>query len=391
MKHTSLRLVSAAAVLPMLLAAGVVSSAADEARRTSNADGSRVSAASQELDAAAAKALAAKAESLSASQSAKAPTSAGVGHPKATGTKATAAAKAKAPAKKPLVYKEYVSLGDSWSADVKLIDAHGLPDARHAPIDCAQSQVNYPKLLAAALKVKIHRDATCGSATTDDFYAPQTAFIGGTNPPQFDRLTKKTDLVTIGIGGNDASVAAAALDCLNVLPVNVPVPLPALDLGLPLVPSALPLGGCKERFTAGGVDQLAVAIKASEPKLIRAIKDVRKRSPKARILMVDYLAAVPPKTCYPFLPMTESDRAYLAKAFRSLNAMVKSAARKGGAEFVDTYTPSLGHDVCAALDKRYVEVVGVSVNDLGIGIPAHPNSAGARAQFRAVLKQVNKR
>src|SRR3546814_16513613 len=97
----------------------------------------------------------------------------------------------------------------------------------------------------------------------------------------------KPDRGTIGIGGNDASVAAAALDCLNVLPVNVPVPLPALDLGLPLVPSALPLGGCKERFTAGGVDQMAVAIKASEPTLVRAIKEVRKRSPKGRNLMVE--------------------------------------------------------------------------------------------------------
>ncbi len=278
---------------------------------------------------------------------------------------------------------------------MKLADLNGLPDTRHVPMDCAQSQSNYPKLLARALKVRAHRDATCGSATTDDFTTPQKLPLGGTNAPQFDRLTKTTDLVTVGIGGNDAGIAAAALDCLSVLPQALPLPpgsIPSLpSLGVPLLPSQLPLGGCKERFTAGGVDVLDQAIKASEPKLVRALRHIHKRSPRARILMVDYLAAVPTTGCYPLLPMTESDRAYLYTTFRKLNAMIRRAATKGGAEFVDTYTPSIGHDVCAPPNKRYVEVVGVSVNGPGVGVPAHPNSAGAAAQFRAVLKQIRSR
>ena len=101
--------------------------------------------------------------------------------------------------------EEYVALGDSWSADVVLADTHGLPDSTYAPIDCAQSRTNYPKLLAKELGVTSFRDATCGSAKTDDFYAPQEDLpLGGTNPAQFDRLTPTTDLVTVGIGGNDA-------------------------------------------------------------------------------------------------------------------------------------------------------------------------------------------
>ena len=44
--------------------------------------------------------------------------------------------------------EEYVALGDSWSADVVLADTNGLPDSTHAPVDCAQSHTNYPKLLA---------------------------------------------------------------------------------------------------------------------------------------------------------------------------------------------------------------------------------------------------
>lgn len=302
-------------------------------------------------------------------------------------------AKAHQPGKKRKV-TEYVALGDSWSADTMLVSLDGIPDTKHAPIDCAQSPVSYPKLLAKELGVKRFRDATCGSATTEHFRNPQTGLpIGGTNPPQFDRLTKRTDLVTIGIGGNDAGVAAAAFDCLSVLPFELPgtTMLPSLpDLPLPLVGSRLPLGGCKTYYTQGGVDRIAEAIKASEKKVVRAVRDVKKLSPKARIILVNYLAAVPEKGCWPLVPITDGDMAYLAKNFQRLNKMLDRVARRTKVELADTYTPTLGHDVCQAPNVRYAEALGVSLNDIAVVIPAHPNAAGARAQFRAVLEQVRK-
>ncbi len=266
-------------------------------------------------------------------------------------------------------YQEYVALGDSWSADVVIADKDGIPDTTYAPAGCAQSHRNYPKLLAAALKVPVFRDATCGSAKTDDFYAPQTGLpTGETNPAQFDRLTPTTDLVTVGIGGNDAGFAGAATDCLSPLP-----------------------GGahCKEKYTAGGTDQLATQIDASEPKLVRALEEIHQRSPNARIMMVDYLAGIPETGCYPIVPMSNSDMAYLYVTFQKLNAMVKRAAAAGGAEFVDTYTPSIGHHACAPPNQRYVEGLGiVSINDAAVAVPAHPNSAGAASQFRSTLAAV---
>jgi len=56
-------------------------------------------------------------------------------------------------------YQEYVALGDSWSADVVVADTDGIPDSTYAPTGCAQSHRNYPKLLAAALKVPTFRVA----------------------------------------------------------------------------------------------------------------------------------------------------------------------------------------------------------------------------------------
>ncbi|MBD8870329.1 SGNH/GDSL hydrolase family protein [Nocardioides donggukensis] len=274
--------------------------------------------------------------------------------------------------------QEYVALGDSWSADVVFLDGNGTPDSTHAPVDCAQSHTNYPKLLAAELGITDFRDATCGSAKTDHFYAPQSLPLGGTNPPQFDRLTPTTDLVTMGIGGNDAGIASAATDCLGGLPVDAPDG-----------PVRSPAGGCKDTYAPeGGEDRLARQIEESEPKLVAAIEEIRRRSPEARILVVDYLAAVPEHACYPRVPITEEDMVYLHATFLRLNEMVRSAAAAGGAELVDTFTPTLGHDVCQGPTVRYAEVYGPSVNGPAVGVPAHPNSAGAAAQFRAVLAQV---
>lgn len=289
-------------------------------------------------------------------------------------------------------YQEYVALGDSWSADVVLLDRNGTPDTTHVPVDCAQSHTNYPKLVAAALKVERLRDATCGSATTDDFARPQEDLpLGGTNAPQFDRLSSRTDLVTVGIGGNDAGIAGAAMDCLSATPVAVPVPSPALPgAPVPLTPDQAPLGGCKEKYTADGTDQLAKAIRATQPKLVRAFKQIHRIAPKSRILAVNYLAAVPEQACYPRVPMTQEDMTYLHSVFLKLNRMVKRAAKQGGAELVDTYTPTLGHDACQGPTVRYVEVFGASVNDVAVGVPAHPNAAGARAQSEAVLARIKR-
>ena len=237
------------------------------------------------------------------------------------------------------------------------------------PDGCAQSHRNYPKLLAAALEVPTFRDATCGSATTDDFYAPQTGLpTGETNPAQFDRLTPTTDLVTVGIGGNDAGFAGAAMDCISPDPRGA---------------------HCKEKYTAGGVDQLEQRINASEPKLVAALQEIHRRSPNARVLMLDYLAGIPEHACYPTVPISESDMAYLYATFQKLNAMVKRAAPRAAPS---SWTPTRRRwaTTCAQLPtERYVEGLGVlSVNGPAVAVPAHPNSAGAASQFRSTLAAV---
>lgn len=286
-------------------------------------------------------------------------------------------------------YREYVALGDSWTADVVILNADGFPATEHAPIGCAQSHRNYPKLVAKAIGARTFRDASCGSATTDDFRNPQTGLpTGGANPPQFNRLTRRTGLVTVGIGGNDAGIAAAGMDCLSLLPIENPLPTDQLlpEIPIPVIGGHVPpLGGCRKRYTQGGVDRLARNIRKAEPKLVRALREIHRISPRARILVVDYMRVIPDHGCYPLVPATDEDMRYIKAKFDQLNTMLKRAARKGGAELVSTARRTRGHHLCTGARHRYAETYGPSLNDPAIGVPAHPNSAGARAQAASVL------
>ncbi|WP_439377717.1 SGNH/GDSL hydrolase family protein [Amycolatopsis lexingtonensis] len=272
-----------------------------------------------------------------------------------------------APASASTGYHEYVALGDSWTADVFVTFP---PTTEYTPLDCAQSTSDYPHELAGALGVETFRDASCGGATTTDFTQPQKLPLGGTNPPQFDRLTPTTDLVTVGIGGNDIGLAAAVTQCLNLLPVST----------------------CKAKFTAGGVDQLENAVTATEPKIAAALRGIKERSPHARILLVNYLAGLPAsgKGCWPVIPVADGDIAYLQAKFLQMNAMLARVAADNGVELVDTYSPTLGHDACQAPTVRYIEgLIPVSVsNPLLLAFPFHPNGAGAAAQSEIVLEAV---
>ena len=162
-------------------------------------------------------------------------------------------------------------------------------------------------------------------------------------------------------------------------------------------PAGLPLRDDLRGLSAYGAPQLDVPYRLNtnenpyppSPELVAALAEIHRRSPNARVLMVDYLDGIPAKGCYPFVPITDTDMAYLHQTFLALNAMVKQAAAEGGAEFVDTWSDSHGHDVCTGPLTRYVEGLGViSLNGVAVAVPAHPNSAGAASQYRSVMEQL---
>ncbi|GAA1626348.1 SGNH/GDSL hydrolase family protein [Nocardia ninae] len=256
---------------------------------------------------------------------------------------------------------EYVALGDSWAADASLTQATG----EFAPLGCAQSRGSYAKQVAAALAVPVFRDATCGGAMTVNMTAPQQVPLG-VNPPQFDRLTPSTDLVTLEIGGNDAKLAVTVQQCVTADPAVSP---------------------CLDTLVTGGVDQMSVNIAAAEHKVTATIEGIRQRAPRARILLLDYFEGVSTGPgCFPTVPIADADADWLGRKLIELNAMLARVARATGVELVDTYSTSAGHDGCQPPGTRWVEgLVPWSSNPPGPAVPFHPNQLGADHQARSVL------
>jgi hypothetical protein len=247
----------------------------------------------------------------------------------------------------------YVALGDSYTA-APLV----LPIAATAPLDCFQSAVNYPHLTAAALGFAL-RDRSCSSATTANMTTAQYL----DQPAQFSALRPTTGVVTIGIGGNDNQLFISAIAACSVTDA-----LDVLDLGAP----------CQSVFGS----TFANEARTDGPVVGSALAGIHARSPGAKVFVVGYPDILPLHgNCYPQLPLTTGDVAYLNGIERALNAMLQQESAAHGATFVDTYGASIGHDSCQGEGTRWVEPLVPGT----FAFPIHPNGRGEAADARAVV------
>jgi lysophospholipase L1-like esterase len=246
----------------------------------------------------------------------------------------------------------YVALGDSYTS-APLV----LPLASSAPLECAQSGVNYPHLTAKALGLSL-TDVSCGGATVQDMTQSQYPGVS----PQFNALSVSTKVVTLGIGGNDNNTFLTAV-----------VGCAVIDLPQPLNPGA----PCAQQFGA----TFANNITKDGANLAAALQRIHTLAPDAAVFVVGYPDILPQQgSCYPQMPLTAGDVRYLDGVERDLNDMLTTQAQANGATFVDTYDPSIGHDTCQAEGTRWIEppVPGTD------SAPVHPNAAGEAAMAAAV-------
>lgn len=239
----------------------------------------------------------------------------------------------------------YVALGDSYAATPLV------PPPDPADPACLRSLAGYPGIAAKALDAEL-TDVSCSAATTDHLTSPQ---YPGT-APQYAALTPDTDIVSITIGGNDTGLFDEALGCVNILPS--------------------PHGtSCAEENSAGGTDRVRDRINAWAPTFVTVLDEIARRAPNAEVFVVGYGNYIRTDGCYPVQPFWKEDANYLQSAINHLSTVLEQAAGKHGAVFVDTYTPGIGHDICAAPADRYIE----GLLPTGAAMPLHPNSQGARA------------
>ncbi|UYP20399.1 SGNH/GDSL hydrolase family protein [Rhodococcus sp. Z13] len=252
------------------------------------------------------------------------------------------------------VYDSYVALGDSFTA------GPGIPAQR--PGDpCGRSESNYPSLVAAELGITDFVDASCSAADSADLSQPQRPGV----PPQYDALRPDTDLVTVGIGGNDIGLVQLALGCV--------------DLG------AQPHGAsCATTNTAGDTDRVGETIDAFAPTYTAIVDEIRRRSPEARIVFVGYPTGIRDGGCYPVQRIRPDDATYLQAEIDRLNTVMREQVEAAGAEFVDLRESSRGHDACAEPAERWMQGLELTLES----IPLHPNAAGHRHAADRVLTEL---
>jgi lysophospholipase L1-like esterase len=213
-------------------------------------------------------------------------------------------------------YQRYVALGDSFTAAPRA----GTPKG---PPICNQTGGNYPSLVASAVGVAAFVDRSCTGATTADLTEAQHDGI----EPQLDAVRSDTDLVTIGLGANDENLLASVLLGCSALARTDPHGAP-----------------CRAKL--GSPSQVAALVGPVRRHLLTAVREVRDRAARARIVLVGYPQIVPARGTCPELPLATGDYAFVRGVLARLDDSLRAAAAGASVPYVDVWRASAGHDIC---------------------------------------------
>jgi len=252
-----------------------------------------------------------------------------------------------------------VALGDSFSSGSGIGNVEGFTG-------CQRSDVNYVSLVGRKLHAT-YRDATCGSATTDDAYSPQHTGGNGTGevPPQLTAVRPSTDVVLISLGLNDLQFFYNMI--FGCIPMSG------------LYPTGTP---CENMWFMTGRRGPVQELPAIHDRLLRVVQDAQVRAPHAEVLVVGYPQLVPETGTCADLPLPTGEYAYFHTAFEALAWTMRDVAVQTGATYVDVLGPSKGHDICAGTAAW---VNGRNLKP-GEATPYHPYANEQRAIARLVVQ-----
>ncbi len=239
------------------------------------------------------------------------------------GVAAPVSMRAPDPAGVPTLTQEYVALGDSYTA-APLVPKMSMAGG------CLRSESNYPSLVAAAVPGIDLVDQSCSGADTSHLLAPQT-IRDSVVPAQLDAVDAGTDLVTLGIGGNDFDLFGNLMGHCTALRDQDPTGSPCRDTAQ----------------RPGGGDVYLSVLPRIRAHVVQAVRSIRRRAPEARLLVVGYPQIVPADGRCAALPFAAGDVAYARMVNRRLVTAVKAAARRTDATYVDVWRATAGHDICA--------------------------------------------
>ncbi|KRF17748.1 hypothetical protein ASG90_05210 [Nocardioides sp. Soil797] len=252
---------------------------------------------------------------------------------------------------------KYVALGDSYSA------APGVPD-QTGPDSCLRSDHNYPSLVAEKLQPDTFVDVTCSGADTDDMGRPQFMDV----PAQLDAVTADTDIVTLGIGGNDFNLFAKLVGQCAFVRGQDPTGAP-----------------CRKAMNVTGKDKLLTTIASTHRRVADVVRQVHQHAPQATVFIVGYPQILPAEgTCPELLPLADGDYAYARKINKALTDTLEDVARTTEATYVDLWRATAGHDMCAK-DPW----VNGQHDQPDVAVAFHPFAAEQKAAAKQVLAAID--
>jgi lysophospholipase L1-like esterase len=259
----------------------------------------------------------------------------------------------------------YVAMGSSFASGSGIA-----PYDPQAPARCQRSMENYAHQLAHKLNLTLV-DVTCGGASTAHILGPWNEL-----PPQIDALTPDTALVTITIGGNDIGYIGGLIAGSCVESAS------AADAAQPLckmIAAGRRSGAAMPAVSEDGWRKLETA-------LTNILGEVRRRSPRARIIFVDYLSVLPEGALCAQTPLSlqaaETGRATAARLAR----LTAEVARNNDAEVVSAADLSRKeHNACAHTPWMAGFIGPAEGRSF---VPYHPNVAGMTAVADALERQL---
>lgn len=290
----------------------------------------------------------------------------------------------------------YVALGDSYASGEGLAPFEaGTEGAGQCHRSASQS---YPERLTDSRK-RAFDDLTsvaCSGAIIADLV---TTRPNTTRAPQLAALNRKTETVTLTIGGNDAGFGLIFGDCVYT---------PASELA-PVVPGS---PGCATRDdTAVSTRIAALAGGRGAPvvpgvyPLPDALRDIASVAPRAKIYVTGYPRIFGTTMNSPLgcqvsdqapLFVAGSDAAWIRSKAKQLNKGIASAvanARRAGvnAHYVDVAKTFHGHNLC---DKKSPWLNGVVLNPTNppsFSLASfHPTARGQHAFSHSVLAKARR-
>lgn len=251
----------------------------------------------------------------------------------------------------------YVAMGDSY------VSGLGIDPVDDTSGDCYRSRVNWPSILSKRLQVQDFRDVSCAGATTGHLTASFPSSDGTVVPAQVDALSKDTQVVTLGIGGNDEGMFGALVGSCSAA-LNK-----AQDACTPFITQKLPslLGTVKDNVT-------------------KALLSVRHQAPSAQVLLVGYLRVLPDRRGCERAGIAGRTAVLASRGEKALDDALAAAAKDADVEFVSLRRMASGHDACSG-SRAWVNGIHPTAGD---GVLLHPNAAGMRAVARAVAARLGR-